>query len=214
MKLKLSSGASCSHWSSLRCFYKSPPVLNSINWTWFGKAHTCLYKVPQLTVHVRGKTKPWGRRNCPYSSETGLRRGTDLGKRTKTFLQHCRSPRTHWPPSFLNGGSLEPPRFFLELAARPNWAIGGEWSWSKRWPSTRWSLTELEFLCRLGRTLQKDNHLCSTNQAFMVEWPDGSHSSVKGSWQPGGNLAPSLRWTVVVAASCCGDGFQWQGLGD
>ena len=31
-----------------------------------------------------------------------------------------------------------------------------------------------------GRTFQKDNHLCST-QAFMVEWQDGSHSSVKGT---------------------------------
>ena len=72
----------------------------------------------------------------------------------------------------------------------------------------------------------------STNQAFMVEWLDGSHSSVKCTWQPtwrlptgtwrtlrpwetrfsglmklrlnsfassvtsGGNLAPSLRWSV------------------
>ena len=27
-------------------------------------AHTCLYKVIQLTVHVRAKTKPWGWRNC------------------------------------------------------------------------------------------------------------------------------------------------------
>ena len=29
------------------------------------KVHTCLYKVPQLTVHVWAKTKPWGWRNCP-----------------------------------------------------------------------------------------------------------------------------------------------------
>ena len=27
----------------------SPPVVNSIDWTWFGKAHNSLYKVPQLT---------------------------------------------------------------------------------------------------------------------------------------------------------------------
>ena len=33
----------------------SPPVVNAIDWTWFGNAHTCLYKVPQLTVHVRAK---------------------------------------------------------------------------------------------------------------------------------------------------------------
>jgi hypothetical protein len=25
---------------------------NEFDWTLFGKAHTCLYKVPQLTVHV------------------------------------------------------------------------------------------------------------------------------------------------------------------
>ena len=35
----------------------SSPVVNSVDWTWFGKAHTCLYKVPQLTVHVRAQTK-------------------------------------------------------------------------------------------------------------------------------------------------------------
>jgi hypothetical protein len=43
----------------------STPVVNSIDWTWFGKAPTCLYKVPQLTVHVRAKTKPWGQRHSP-----------------------------------------------------------------------------------------------------------------------------------------------------
>ena len=42
----------------------SPPVANSIDWTWFGKGHTYFYKVPQLTVHVRVKTKPWGQGNC------------------------------------------------------------------------------------------------------------------------------------------------------
>jgi hypothetical protein len=33
----------------------SPPAINSTDWTGFGKAH--IYKVPQLTVHVREKTK-------------------------------------------------------------------------------------------------------------------------------------------------------------
>ena len=52
---KSSSGASCFHWSCLRCFYSL--FGNTVLWTWFGKAHTCLYKVPQLTVHVRVQTK-------------------------------------------------------------------------------------------------------------------------------------------------------------
>ena len=38
------------------------------------------------------------------------------------------------------------------------------------------------------------------------------------AWMPsamsGGNLAPFLRWSMVVAASCCGDVFQQQGLVD
>ena len=40
-----------------------------------------------------------------------------------------------------------------------------------------------EFMCGDGRTFQKDKHLCSTppNQALTVEWPDGSHCSVKGT---------------------------------
>ena len=37
------------------------------------------------------------------------------------------------------------------------------------------TLTKLQFLCGDGRTFHKH----STNQAFKVEWPDGSHSSVK-----------------------------------
>ena len=118
------SGAFCFRWSSLRCFY------NSIVWTWFGKAYTCLYKVPQL----RANTKPLGRRN------TGLCQETDLGKGTKKCLQHGRSLRTQWHPSFLNGRSLELPRLFLERAGQPNWAIGWERPWSGRWPRTWWSL--------------------------------------------------------------------------
>jgi hypothetical protein len=35
------------------------------------------------------------------------------------------------------------------------------------------TLRALEFLCGYGRTFQKDNLQHSTNQAFMVEWPDG-----------------------------------------
>ncbi len=42
----------------------SPPVVNSVDWSWFGKAHTCLYKVPQSIMHVRAQTKPWSPRNC------------------------------------------------------------------------------------------------------------------------------------------------------
>ena len=118
----------------------SLPVINSIDWTWFGKAHICLCKVPQLTVHARAKTKPWGRRNCLKSSDTGLCQGTDMGKGAIKCLQHWMSPKKQWPPSFFNGRSLEPQRLFLELFALQNWAIGGKGPCSGRWPRTRWSL--------------------------------------------------------------------------
>ena len=35
----------------------SPPVLNSIDRTWFGKSHNCLYKVPQLIVQSQSKNQ-------------------------------------------------------------------------------------------------------------------------------------------------------------
>lgn len=61
----------------------SPPALNSVDWTWCGKAHTCLY----LTVQVRPQTKKseelsvdlqaqiWGRVSAPGrpNEHSGLR---------------------------------------------------------------------------------------------------------------------------------------------
>jgi hypothetical protein len=46
----------------------SPPAVHSIDLTWFGKAHTCLYSVPQLTLNVKAKNKPRGHWNCPYQN--------------------------------------------------------------------------------------------------------------------------------------------------
>ena len=115
--------------------------------TWLGIANTCLYKVPQLTVHVRANSKPWGQRSYLQTSETGLCQGIDLEKGREKSLQLYRSQRAQWPPSFVNGRSLEPPRIFLDLAARPNWAIGedGPWRWGvSRTP--RVTLTERQHI--------------------------------------------------------------------
>ena len=62
----------------------SSPVVNSIDWKLFGKAHTCLYKVPQLTVHVRAKTKTQNRRNCLEVQKFGT---------TKTLSRAGRPPK-------------------------------------------------------------------------------------------------------------------------
>ena len=57
-------------------------------------------------------------------------------------------------------------------------------------------------------------HLKTQNK---ILWSDETKVELL-AWMPsimsGWNLAPSLRWSMVVAASCCGDVFQWQGLGD
>jgi hypothetical protein len=66
------------------------------------------------------------------SSETVLRLVSRHRSMEGYQLQHWRSPRTQWPPSFLNGRRLKPPRLFRELAIRPNCAIGGEGHWSGR----------------------------------------------------------------------------------
>ena len=90
----------------------------------------------------------------------------------------------------ISGWSLEP-RLFLDLAAWPNLAIGGERSWSGRWPRTRWSLWQSSRvpLCRWENLPEGQPFLQhSTDKAFMVEWPDGSYSSVKGTWQPSWSL--------------------------
>ena len=150
----------------------SPPVINSIDWTWLGIANTCLYKVPQLTVHVRANSKPWGQRNYLQTSETGLCQGIDLEKGTEKSLQLYRSQRAQWPPSFVNGRSLEPPRIFLDLAARPNWAIGEDGPWPGRWAGTRGSLWQSSSVSlwrweNLSEDQPSRQH--STNQAFMLE---------------------------------------------
>ena len=98
--------------------------------------------------------------NGRKSSETGLCQGTDPGKGTIKCLQHWRSPRTQWPPYFLHGWSLDPPRLFLELAAWPNWAIGGEGPWSI-WQSSRVPLWRWENLPEGQPSLQH-----YTNQAM------------------------------------------------
>ena len=182
-------------------------------------------------VHPVSIDHPWDVSTTWLKSRTRLCRGIELGKGTKKCLQHWWSPRTQWPPLVLNGSCLEPPRLFLELTARPNWAIGGEGPWSGRWPRPRLSLTE--FLCGDGITFQKDNHLCSTppirplwkrHMTARRSLRNGTYTRYSGLLKPrlnslawmssvtsGGNPAPSLQWSMVVAASCCRDVFQWQG---
>ena len=91
----------------------SPPVVNLIDCTWFGKAHTCLYKFPQCTSEQKPRHEVKGIvRRAPRQDYIEAQ---IWGRVPKTFSRMF--PRTQWPPSFLKGRSLDPPRLFLELAA-------------------------------------------------------------------------------------------------
>ena len=173
----------------------SPPVVNSIDWTWFGKAHTCLYKVSQLTMHIRAKTKPWGWRNCLQSSErSGLCRGTDLGKATKRNLLHWRF-QEHMASIMLQWKKFGPEQPETLLKPQPssgfsNWAIAREGPWvrevvTEHYPDSPW-LSSRDPVVGDGRNFQKDNHHCNTQHWSGLDGRDseGSLSSVKDTWKP------------------------------
>jgi hypothetical protein len=126
----------------------NPSVVNSIDWTWFGKAHTCLYKVPQLTVYVKAETKTWGPRNCQQSSEKGLCRVTyktvaSIILKWKKFWTTKTLPRAGRTAKLSNWGRRA---FVREVTENP-----------------MVTLTELQSSSLdMGRTFQKDSHLCST----------------------------------------------------
>ena len=60
-----------------------PPVVNLIDWTLYGNAHTCLYKVSQLTmtVHIREVE------GTAWKAQTGLCWDTNLGKLQKNIYK-------------------------------------------------------------------------------------------------------------------------------
>ena len=137
------SGASHFSWLSSSCFYtliwvqqwqiqlighyleRHTPVLKSHSW-----------------LHIKAKIKSWGRRNCLLSSETGLCRGTDLGKVTKNVFPALKVTKSTLA-SILLKWEKDSQGLLLEMAARPNWAI--------RDPVWRWE-----------KDIQKSNHHCNT----------------------------------------------------
>jgi hypothetical protein len=153
---KLSSGASCFHWSSLRCFYNLESSCGKSNWLdmiWKGPTvdSACQSKIQamrlkELSVDLRDRIVSRHRSGEWYQKMSAALkvpsiegpqhwRSPALKVSSIEGLQHWRSPRTQWPQSFFNGSSCEPPILFLELATQPNWAIRGEGLWSRWSPS-------------------------------------------------------------------------------
>jgi hypothetical protein len=102
----------------------SPPVVNSIDWTWFGKAHTYPYKVSQLTVHVRVKNQAMRLKELSVELRDRIVSRHRSGEGYQNISAALKVPK-NTVNSFLNGRSLEPPRLFLDQVTRPR----TQWSW-------------------------------------------------------------------------------------
>lgn len=115
--------------------------------------------------------KPWGQRNCPQSSETGLLQCTDLRKATKNF---CCSEgfQKHSGLHNWDGRRLAQPGFFQEPLARPNWT----------------KQARRAFMKAITKNLMVT--LSSRDPVEMRLWPllqsgDRNLSSVENTWKKG-----------------------------
>ena len=118
----------------LQLDWSPPPVVNWIDWTWFGKAHICLYKrshswqcmSEQKQRHeAEGIVRRAPRQACAEAQIWG---------RVPKYFCIIEGPQEHCGLIILK---MEEDWNHQD---RPTWAIGGEGPWSGRWPRTRWSL--------------------------------------------------------------------------
>ena len=168
-----------------------PLVPNWINWTLLEKAHTCLYKISQVRVYVRVKTKPWrwnivcrpARQDCVKTQIWGR------------IQEHFFSIESAQEYSSLHHSQMEDSLPRSDLPAKLN--NREEQPWSDRLPRTQWSLWDTEFLYGDWENFTEGQPLVqhSTNQAFIVEWPDRNHF-LKGALQPALSL-PNNSWTTL-----------------
>ena len=166
--VKLSSGASCFHWSSLRCFYNLIGFhLRSFQLIGHDlkKAHTGLYKGPTADSACLSKNQAIRLKELSEELRDQIvprhRSGEGFPKQ---LLHHWRSSRTKWPQSFLKmelvwnhqDSSESWPPSQTEQLGEKGLGQGGD-----QQPDGH-SDRATEFLCGDGRTFQKHTHLCST----------------------------------------------------
>ena len=118
-------------------------------WTGVCLSISCPVNWIKVLKHPRAKTKPWGWRIRLQSSETGLRRGTDLGKGTKTKSAALKVPKNTVVSIILKW------KFGRIRTSRPAKLSNSELNRNH----SGW---DPEILCGDGRNFQKDNHHCST----------------------------------------------------
>ncbi len=145
----------------------SPPVVHGVDWTWFGKVHTCLYKVPQLTEHVRAQVNPWSPRNCLQRQDCIE---AQIWGRVQTHFCSIEGSQKHVISVTLNGRSLKRPGLFLELAKLSTW-----------WRRALSRLVTKNLISGDRRNLQKDKHHCNTPPIWDLCWCVQTQSSLQWS---------------------------------
>ena len=138
----------------------SPPVVNLIDWTWFGKAHICLYKGPTVDRNClcmdKGIVCVWtkelsvyGQRNCLCMDKEIVSR-LRSGEGYQNVSAALKLQEHSWR-------CLEPPRLFLELARPVKLSNRGRRAWSGRWlEPDRTSLERPENSCAATLPIQPD----------------------------------------------------------
>ena len=173
----------------------SQHVVNSVDWTWFGKAHTCPYTVGRAcrSTNQANKSKElsvdlWDRIVSRHRSGEGYRKMYAALKVPMSTVASiiCKWKKFGTTRTLLRVGLLaklsDQGRRTLVREVTKNPMV------TDRAPA---------LLCEDKRIFQKDNHLCSTPPIRLLWYgPDRSHSSVEGTWQPAWSLLKSTWRTL------------------
>ena len=148
-------------------------------------------------MHIIAKTKPLGQRNCLQSSETGLCRGTDLGEGYKKNSAALKVPKSTVASIILKWKKFGTTRTLPSAGCPTKLSNQGRRVLVREVTKNLMvTLAELQRSCvEMGETSRRQPSLQhSTDLGFMAEWPDGSLSSVKGTWKP--------AWSLQKKDSC------------
>lgn len=144
--------------------------MNSIDWTWFRKSHTCLYKY--VSSH-----------KCQYQSTNQSMKSKELSADLWNRIQSKQRPEERYTTGANEHLITCKLKTFWTTRTLPR--AGNSTSLSD------WDRSVLVSELIKNPMVTLTDHLCSTPS--MLELAERSHSSVKGTWQPTRSL-PKSTW--------------------